>query len=102
MSVDIMEAAGPLQLCAGQIPGIESAIHDTRFVFSSDETQGSLLVDASNALKCFEYLAFVPIGDPSKGRPSDMIFTPVPVKASTASEKNSLLTTSHDLTPFGK
>lgn len=46
---DIMEAAGPLQLCAGQRSGIESAIHAMRTIFNQDDSQGLLLVDASNA-----------------------------------------------------
>ena len=44
-----MEAAGPLQLCAGQIVGIEAAIHAVRPTFECEGTQGVLLVDASNA-----------------------------------------------------
>ena len=45
---DVMEAAGPLQLCAGQIAGIEAAIHAVRSTFECEGTQGVLLVDASN------------------------------------------------------
>ena len=46
---DVMEAAGSLQLCAGQIAGIEAAIHAVRSTFECEGTQGVLLVDASNA-----------------------------------------------------
>ena len=46
---DVMEAAGPLQLCAGQIAGIEAAIHAVRSTFECEGTHGVLLVDASNA-----------------------------------------------------
>ena len=46
---DVMEAVGPLQLCGGQIAGIEAAVHAVRSMFQSDECQGVLLVDASNA-----------------------------------------------------
>ena len=52
---DVMEAAGPLQFCAGQIAGIEAAIHAVRSTFECEGTQGVLLVDASNtfnALNC--------------------------------------------------
>lgn len=50
---DLREAAGALQLCAGQTSGIEAAIHAVRSTFSDDESEAILLVDASNA---FNYL----------------------------------------------
>ena len=46
---DIQEAAGTLQLCAGQPAGIEAAIHAARQLYDDDSTEGLLLVDASNA-----------------------------------------------------
>ena len=46
---DVQEAAGSLQLCAGQIAGIEAAIHYVRTSFQSAEVEAVLLVDASNA-----------------------------------------------------
>ena len=46
---DIQQATGSIQLCAGQTAGIEAAIHATRLRFSSPDTEGVLLVDASNA-----------------------------------------------------
>ena len=46
---DIQEAAGCLQLCAGQISGIEAAVHAVRALFEKEETEALLLVDASNA-----------------------------------------------------
>ena len=46
---DIQCAAGPIQLCAGQISGVEAAIHSMRTMFSNEDTEGMLLVDASNA-----------------------------------------------------
>ena len=46
---DIQDAAGPLQVCAGQEGGCEAAIHAMRQFFSDDDIQGALLVDASNA-----------------------------------------------------
>ena len=49
ISHDILEAAGTLQLCAGQECGIEAAIHAMRKVFNSSESEGVLLVDATNA-----------------------------------------------------
>ena len=46
---DIQEAAGAVQLCAGQIAGAEAAVHHTRKAFQDDSTEAVLLVDASNA-----------------------------------------------------
>ncbi len=46
---DIQEAAGSLQLCAGQLSGIEAAVHAVRKLFQRTETEAVLLVDASNA-----------------------------------------------------
>lgn len=46
---DLLEAAGSYQLCAGQIAGVELAIHVVRQCYEDHETEGILLVDASNA-----------------------------------------------------
>ena len=46
---DLQEAAGPRQLCAGQIAGTEAAIHAMRAIFADKESEAILLVDASNA-----------------------------------------------------
>jgi len=46
---DIQEAAGSLQLCAGQECGIEAAIHAMSEVFQDDDTEGVLMADATNA-----------------------------------------------------
>ena len=46
---DIQDAVGTTQLCAGQIAGIEAGIHSVRDLFNKKETEGVLLVDASNA-----------------------------------------------------
>ena len=46
---DIEEAAGPLQACAGQDGGCEAAVHAMRVIFQDADTEGCLLVDASNA-----------------------------------------------------
>ena len=50
---DIQEAAGPLQVCAGHLLGCEAAVHAMHQVFQSPNTEGVILVDASNA---FNYL----------------------------------------------
>ena len=46
---DLQDSAGSLQLCAGQISGIETAVHAMKETFLNDETEAVLLVDASNA-----------------------------------------------------
>ena len=46
---DIREATGPLQVCAGLDSGCEAAVHAIRDLFESPDTEGVLLVDATNA-----------------------------------------------------
>ena len=46
---DLQEAAGSMQLCAGQIAGIEAGVHTVHTLFQTEETEAVLLVDASNA-----------------------------------------------------
>ena len=46
---DVVEPSGSLQLCAGQNSGSEAAIHAMHAIFEADETDGMLLIDASNA-----------------------------------------------------
>ena len=41
---DIQEAAGTTQLCAGQISGIEAAVHATRTSYENEETEAMLLI----------------------------------------------------------
>ena len=45
---DLQEIAGSAQLCAGQVAGIEAAIHAMRETFLDSDTEAILLVDASN------------------------------------------------------
>ena len=47
--MDVQKACGPLQLCAGQPAGVESAIHAMRSIFEDEESDGVLLIDADNA-----------------------------------------------------
>ena len=49
ISDDIQRAAGSIQLCAGQISGIEAAIHAMNIAFEDDGVEAAILVDASNA-----------------------------------------------------
>ena len=46
---DIQEAAGPLQAVTGLQGGAEAAIHAMNSIFEQDDTEGVILVDASNA-----------------------------------------------------
>ena len=51
---DIIEAAGPLQTCAGLKSGIEASVHAMRKIFEKDDTEAVLLVDAENAFNNFK------------------------------------------------
>ena len=55
--LDIQEAAGSLQHCAGQISGIEATVHAVNSLFQQEETEAILLVDASNAFNSLDYLS---------------------------------------------
>ena len=46
---NVEEAAGPLQVCAGQDGGCEAAVHAMRNIFHHPKTEGVLMVDATNA-----------------------------------------------------
>ena len=46
---DVQDAADSVQLCAGQIAGVEAAVHAVQKSFRQDGTEAALLVDASNA-----------------------------------------------------
>ena len=49
VSDNVQAAAGPLQTCAGHEAGCEAAVHAMREIFTFDNTEAILLVDASNA-----------------------------------------------------
>ncbi|CAB4008017.1 Hypothetical predicted protein [Paramuricea clavata] len=46
---DFKEATGPIQVCAGHEAGAEAAIHAMQQVWEEKNTEGILLIDASNA-----------------------------------------------------
>ena len=46
---EVIDAAGPLQLSAGQDGGAEAAVHAMRKLYEDEDSEGMLLVDASNA-----------------------------------------------------
>ena len=52
-----MDAAGCLQLCAGRRAGCEAAVHAVREIFAHKDTEGILLVDASNAFNSLNHRA---------------------------------------------
>ena len=49
IDTDIKKAAGSVQLCVGQISGGEAGVHAMRQIFSEEDTDAILLVDATNA-----------------------------------------------------
>ena len=49
LNPEIQKAAGPLQASTGLKGGAEAAIHVMRVTFEAEETDGIILVDASNA-----------------------------------------------------
>uniref|UniRef100_A0A1X7UBN0 Reverse transcriptase domain-containing protein n=1 Tax=Amphimedon queenslandica TaxID=400682 RepID=A0A1X7UBN0_AMPQE len=46
---DVIEAAGPIQLCTGLDGGCEAAVHSLCHLFADTNTEAVLLVDATNA-----------------------------------------------------
>ena len=54
---DIKEAVGPLQVCAGQDGGCETAVHAMREIFKNPESEAVLLVDATNAFNSINRMA---------------------------------------------
>ena len=56
---DVLQAAGSLQLCEGQVVGSEAVIHAMHDVFNDDNTESILLIDAENAfIRSIERLCF--------------------------------------------
>ena len=49
IKLDVLEASGTFQLCAGQEAGSKAAIHAMRQMFEDVESETVLLVDATNA-----------------------------------------------------
>ena len=49
LKTDVLQAAGPLQLCSGHEAGAEAAVHAMRAIFDCDNTDGILFVDAADA-----------------------------------------------------
>ena len=58
LNKDVLQAAGSLQLCVGQVAGYESVIHAMHDVFNDDKNVGILLIDAENAFQSIKGLCF--------------------------------------------
>ena len=54
---DVVDASGSLHLCAGQKSGSKAARHAMHTIFESDDTDGVLLIDASNAFNALNRAA---------------------------------------------
>ena len=54
---NIQAAAGPPQLCDGQLSGCEAAVHSMRHPYSSLEVEAVILVDASNVFNSLNWQA---------------------------------------------
>ena len=54
---DVLDAAGSIQLCTGQLSGCEAAVHSVREAFLEDDTEAALLVDVSNAFNSINRMA---------------------------------------------
>ena len=48
VSGDVQDAAGSLQLCAGQKAGVEAAVHTVNQVFNHPDCEAVLLINATN------------------------------------------------------
>ena len=46
---EVLRRTGPLQVCAGQEPGCEAAVHDMSKMYKEEHTEAVLLVDTANA-----------------------------------------------------
>ena len=53
---DIQHASGCLQMCGGQVSGIEAAVHAIRSAFDHEDCEAILLADASNAFNSLNRL----------------------------------------------
>ena len=61
LKFDVINSVGPLQLAAGQEGGCEAAVHAMEEMFVDDDSQGILLVDASNAFNRKTSLLNIPV-----------------------------------------
>ena len=55
--LDVIDASGSLQVCAGHKSGSEAAIHAMCNIFEADETDAVLLIDAFNAFNALNRAA---------------------------------------------
>ena len=56
---EVVQALGSLQVCTGQVAGVESAIHSMVALFESDNSAAVLQIDATNAFNSLNYIIFL-------------------------------------------
>ena len=56
---EVVQAAGSLQVCAGQVAGVESDIHSMVDLFESDNSATVLQIDATNAFNSLNRNVFL-------------------------------------------
>ena len=55
VATDIQNISGCEHICGGQIAGIKAALHATSAVFKSEECEGALMFDATNAFNVLNH-----------------------------------------------
>ena len=56
---EVIQAAVSLQVCSGQVAGVESAIHSKVDLFKSDNSAAVLQIDATNAFNSLNRNVFL-------------------------------------------
>ena len=56
---DVIKSVGSLQVCAGHEAGSEAAVHAIRQIFTNEESEAVLLIDAQNAFNSVNRAAFL-------------------------------------------
>ena len=55
VKIEVLKAAGGVQLCAGHEAGVEAAVHAMQATFENSATDTILFVDAANAFNNLPY-----------------------------------------------
>ena len=56
---EVVQLLGSLQVCTGQVAGVESAIHSMVALFESDNSAAVLQIDATNVFNSRNYIIFL-------------------------------------------